>query len=236
MRPIYVILGLVGSTVPMLAAQLAGPQTPAAAHAQNDHNPFAGKVLVFPTDVPLYEIQEDIRIASLEGTGFFVLRPAVVTHDGKTHPKRQIWRKMSTVDSFYVFETRTAADEFIKHQKATHAKLNPGSRLPQVEYLPHPASENDPFNGKAVLVYCGKSSLPILVTDWKIYSAGGEVYFSWSSDHLNGARSLQLLSTVEKMVVFDSIADTRSDDRTLYNFPPELKSEKADSDTDSKQR
>ena len=105
MRSVSVILCVIGSTVPVLTAQLAGAQSPAAAHGQKDHNPFAGKVLVFQTHDHGLETHEDVRIASLEGTAFLVLRPVVATHDGRTYPKPQVWRKTSTLRYLSVFET-----------------------------------------------------------------------------------------------------------------------------------
>ena len=235
MRSASVILCVIGSTVPVLTAQLASAQSPAAAHGQKDHNPFAGKVLVFQTHDFGLETHEDVRIASLEGTGFFVLRPIVVTrHGGKTYPKQQVWRKTSTLRSLYVFETRTAADAFTKGQRTRIAKLNPGYRPPQLEFLPHPASGNEAFNGKAVVVHWG-NEIPILTNDLKIHSMGNEAFFSWSSDQLKGARVWKPLSIVDRIVVFDSFADARSH-FDAYMAPSELKGEKADSDTDQEQR
>lgn len=235
MRSASVILFVIGSTAPVLAAQLAGAQSPAAARGQKDDNPFAGKVLVFQADEGLFETHEDVRIALLEGTAFLVLRPVVATHDGKTYAKQQVWRNTSTLRHLCVFETRTAADAFTKDQRRRIAKLNPGYRPAQLEYLPHPAAGDEPFTGKAVVVHWGNFEIPILTNDLKIHSMGNETFFSWSSDQLKGARLWKPLSIVNRIVVFDTFADAQSH-FDAYMSPSELKGKKANSDTDQEQR
>ena len=172
--------------------------------AQPDEDQIDGKTVFLSRS---REVIEDVRLVSLMGTPFLVTRPSIMTIDGVTFPKAQTWIKLSDELLVEVAGTKAAAEKRLERYRGSESFRESEARIKH-RFFEHSADYDDPFGGKIVLL--AGSGLRTRKIEFR--SLGGHVYLTTSGIETD-MRLYTKLSSINRMIVFDTLADAREHER-----------------------
>jgi hypothetical protein len=175
-------------------------------------NPFSGKFLVLNANYRLREVFSEVRIVALGGTPFLVLPPVAATSShGLPLPKHQTFYRLSAMEDIPFFDDQKAAERFAEEYNAgERARWPKPDLLPVRKHLPQPPSAYTNFDGTFVAVHCGQIQPHVVTDNLKVHQVGHDAFFSASSSlSTNSHRTLQSLSAVDRIVIFDTLSDVK---------------------------